>query len=151
MKHKVTKQYRTETGHRLMDYDGLCAHNHGHSYLWEVTATTDELSEKGMVVDFKDLKAAMEHVLKPFDHASVYRHDDPIADYMLAVPSTNMDMQRVMVFEWNPTAENFSKYAFEQIQRYLGQERADGAVSIYVVNVRVWETATSFADYGVSS
>jgi len=39
---RITKQYRTETAHRLMNYDGKCSHLHGHSYLWEVTAECDD-------------------------------------------------------------------------------------------------------------
>lgn len=148
--HKVTKQMRTETAHRLMEYNGLCAHNHGHSYLWEITATTYSLTDNGMVIDFKDLKVAMESVLEPLDHASVYRTDDPLGVSVAErFTATNGEQQRVFRFPWNPTAENFAKYAFDEIQKALDAvSLPSNQTKVKLVNVRVWETATSFADYG---
>ncbi|MDE7148907.1 MAG: 6-carboxytetrahydropterin synthase, partial [Bacteroidales bacterium] len=36
----VTKIFRFEMAHALPDYDGPCAHLHGHSYRLEVTLST---------------------------------------------------------------------------------------------------------------
>lgn len=135
----VTKQYRTETGHRLMDYDGKCSHAHGHSYLWEITVTGN-LDALGMVLDFKDLKEAIAKVLEPFDHAMILQEDDQLADFLLEIPATNGDIQRVITFSWNPTAENFAKHAGLQISRLLPED-------VYIERVKVWETATSFATW----
>ena len=140
---KVTKQLRTETGHRLTNYVGRCAHLHGHSYLWEVTALSSELDCKNMVMDFKDLKKAMNTVLDPLDHCMVFAPDDPllagrgitapesqtlknkggqrvlctVLDVLLA--STNGDVPRIIIWHDNPTAESFSKWALEKIQEEL--------------------------------
>lgn len=142
---EVTKQLRTETAHRLMDYDGRCAHLHGHSYLWEVTATAPELSSNGMIVDFKDLKAAMNTVLDEFDHALVLRNDDPLLspDLPPAVAlfkATNGKTPRLHLWRDNPTAENFAVYAAVEVQRLLPKH-------VRITRVRVWETATSYGEW----
>jgi len=143
---KVTKQYRTETGHRLSDYNGKCSHFHGHSYLWEVTVEAEHLSNNGMVVDFKDLKKAMVEVLEPLDHAMVLYHLDPIVaeheqqDLYNIFRATNGANPRLLIWPVNPTAENFALWASLEIQKLL-------PVSKTVTRVRVWETANSCATW----
>ena len=58
---RITKEFKFETAHALMGYDGLCKHIHGHSYELLVTVIghpiEDESNPKlGMVMDFGDLK-----------------------------------------------------------------------------------------------
>lgn len=136
----MTKTYRAEIAHRLMDYDGKCAHLHGHSYLFELTATANELDERGMVVDFKDLKRAMVKVLEPYDHATVLRHDDPLLAHESIFLSTNNESARLHIWAENPTAEVMAREFAVEIQLHLPTD-------ITVHNFRVWETATSHADW----
>lgn len=140
---KITREMRTETGHRLTSYSGRCANLHGHSYRWQVTARSSELDCKNMVMDFKDLKKAMNTVLDPLDHCMVFSPDDPLLVGMLvAAPeprmltneggqrvlctrlsvllaSTNGDVPRLIIWHDNPTAESFAKWALEKIQEEL--------------------------------
>jgi len=141
--HTVMKQMRTETAHRLMDYAGKCAHLHGHSYLWKVTATADKLTANGLVLDFKDLKKAMEEVLEPLDHALVLNIYDPIATAISGEKATDGSIQRVHLKEWNPTAENFAEWASSEIQLRLPTD-------ITVVKVVVFETETCCAEWNSS-
>lgn len=148
---QITKQLRTETGHRLVDYNGRCAHLHGHSYLWEVTVEAEHLTPNGMVADFKDLKAAMHVVLDPLDHCMVLAEDDPLyqinGDTALRklLEATNSKPPRLEIWPENPTAESFAKWAAEEIQKYIWETA--GVIDCTVVRVRVWETATSFAEW----
>ena len=142
----VTKQLRTETGHRLNNYDGRCSHMHGHSYLWEVTATAPALTDNGMILDFKDLKSAMNTVLDPLDHALVLAPDDPLV--VMQDPEQLHDMfratngkdPRLFVWHENPTAESFAAWAMLVIQDTLRE------TGITITKVKVWETATSYAE-----
>src|SRR5690606_11703435 len=52
----VTKRIDFCYGHRLLDYDGVCKHPHGHNAVVEVDVRTDELDGRNMVVDFSDIK-----------------------------------------------------------------------------------------------
>ena len=144
--HKVTKQYRTETGHRLSNYNGKCSHFHGHSYLWEVTVESEKLSDNGMVVDFKDLKKAMIQVLEPLDHAMVLSLQDPLVlektvnDLNDIFVATNGANPRLILWHNNPTAESFAQWAAIEIQTLL-------PIGVTITKVRVWETVNSFADW----
>lgn len=163
---QVTKEMRTETGHRLNNYDGRCSHLHGHSYKWCVTARSLSLDDKNMVMDFKDLKKAMNAVLDPLDHCMVLAPDDPLWEigqnarpesYGLAsfLTATNGAEPRLVKWHDNPTAESFAEWALESIQNKLcdlwinekGTIRNHCDNMPYeIVSVKVWETATSYAE-----
>lgn len=144
----ITKQYRAEIAHRLINYEGKCAHLHGHSYLFELTVTAPDLDDRGMLVDFKDVKAAMKHVLEPYDHALVLHRNDPLIQLLddvgtnifVAARGTNNESARLHLWEVNPTAEWMAITFAAEIQDALPRE-------IRVVRLRVWETATSFAEW----
>lgn len=136
---KVGKDYRTETGHRLLNYDGRCSHIHGHSYKWHVEVG-GSLDYRGMVIDFKDLKIAMDMALDPFDHALVLHEHDP---FIKAVPlATNGEPQRLILMTANPTAENLALAAGQRINGHL---RDMGFVDTTVTQITLKETETSIA------
>lgn len=137
---QVTKQYRTETAHRLLDYDGRCAYIHGHSYLWEVTVESNQLDKQGMVVDFKELKQAMDHTLDPLDHALVLHHQDPLLAQLSG-------QGRVIRWPKNPTAENYAEGCAQTVQSWFDARD----IPVVVVACRCWETATSYATWRKST
>jgi 6-pyruvoyl-tetrahydropterin synthase len=99
-----------------------------------------------MILDFKDLKEAMNTVLDPLDHALVLAHDDPLVatrtkDEVLELfKATNGKDPRLFIWPDNPTAESFADYALRVIQAILCHK------GITITKVRVWETATSYAE-----
>jgi 6-pyruvoyltetrahydropterin/6-carboxytetrahydropterin synthase len=128
----------TETCHLLPGHAGRCKNMHGHSYLWEVSLSSEELQTNGMVEDFSDLKKVMTEVLDPFDHAFVYHLGDRdsclLADHMMK----EFKIERFVPMMFPPTAENFAFYVWQKIRDHYPK---------MWVNVRCWETATSWAEY----
>ena len=167
---KITRQLRTETGHRLTNHVGRCAHLHGHSYLWEVTARSSELDCKNMVLDFKDFNKAISTVLDPLDHCMVLAPDDPLLERVALraetlhketalselsemLVATNGDVPRIIIWHDNPTAESFAKWALEKIHDELenlfvaNNPVTQGySMPYFISSVKVWETATSYAE-----
>ena len=137
----VTKEFKTETAHRLTNYNGRCAHLHGHSYRWVISVASAVL-DNGMVFDFKDLKKIMTRVLDPLDHCLVLAPDDPLLSWDIPVDqlfqATNGKKPRLKIWHENPTAESFADWAFDAIEEQLHS-------GVYVTSVTVWETATSYA------
>jgi len=145
MIHSITKQMMTETGHRLTNYNGKCAHLHGHSYRWEVTAESRDgaLDDRGMVGDFSELKGVMKLIIGEFDHAFLFSQHDPFVqhdEFWLLVKSTEGESGRVFIFDWNPTAENMAAHVLNKMQNLVAK------MPFRIVKVRVWETATSCAE-----
>lgn len=137
---RLTKEFRFEGAHALPNYDGLCRHIHGHSYILYVTIEgvpeQDRNSHKyGMIMDFKDLKAIVnEEVLNRFDHALVLRRDSP------GVNELSEQYGNVMVVDFQPTCENLIAYFAECIGRRLSK-----GVKLY--SLRLYETATSYVEW----
>jgi 6-pyruvoyltetrahydropterin/6-carboxytetrahydropterin synthase len=65
----VARCFEFQAAHHLPRHPGKCRRPHGHSYRLEVLCEGPVDPESGMVVDFADLKAAVqERVLDRFDH-----------------------------------------------------------------------------------
>ena len=71
----VTKRIDFCYGHRLLDYEGVCKHPHGHNAVVEVEVRTDRLDSRNMVADFSDIK----RVVKGLDRPRAGSQDDPAA------------------------------------------------------------------------
>ena len=73
----VTKRIEFCYGHRLLDYDGICKHPHGHNALAEIEVRTDSLDSRNMVADFSDIKRMVKGWIdRELDHKMILRHDD---------------------------------------------------------------------------
>lgn len=129
---KVVKLLEFCYGHRLLDYEGKCAHPHGHNARVEVVFASESLDSRGMVIDFVDIKKEVHAFLNnELDHKMLLRSDDPLVKVLQEMK------EPVFVMEANPTAENIAKLIFDFT-------RSKG---LPVVSVRLWETANSFAEW----
>ena len=130
--YSVTKKIDFCYGHRLLDYDGVCKHPHGHNAVVEVDVRTDKLDRRNMVADFSDIKRIVKGWIdSELDHKMILRHDDPMVGPLEALG------EPIFKLDSNPTVERIAKLIFD-MSRHQGLE---------VVAVRVWETPTSFAEY----
>ncbi|HEX6879802.1 MAG TPA: 6-carboxytetrahydropterin synthase, partial [Terriglobales bacterium] len=89
-----------------------------------VTLAGRDLDHAGLLLDFKDLKSVMKHVIDYLDHKMINDLE----------PFT----------ELNPSAENLAKYFFDQTNSRL-REVTNGRVGIK--SVTIFETDTSIATY----
>jgi 6-pyruvoyltetrahydropterin/6-carboxytetrahydropterin synthase len=129
---RVSREIDFCYGHRLLDYQGKCRYLHGHNGRAIITLEAAELDPLGMVVDFSEIKQAVQSwIEEALDHKMLLHHDDPILPYL------RQQGEPVFVMEANPTAENIAKLIF------------DYAVSrgFPVIEVRLWETDSCYATY----
>lgn len=130
--YRIAKEIEFCYGHRLLDYDGPCAHPHGHNGLVEIEMESEALDRRGMVYDFGDVKRAVKLWIDDnLDHRMVLRGDDPLVRYLEASGEPFYRMTE------NPTAENLARLVYEK-SREMG---------FPVSAVVFWETPTSRARY----
>jgi 6-pyruvoyltetrahydropterin/6-carboxytetrahydropterin synthase len=130
--YRVTCEVEFCYGHRLLKYEGNCRHLHGHNARVVIALEALELDDRGMVVDFGDIKREVqEWIDATLDHTMLLCRDDPI------LPVLQAHGERVFVMESNPTAENIARLIFEQTARS----------GLPVVEVIVWETEKCHASY----
>jgi len=130
--YSVTKKIEFCYGHRLLDYDGICKHPHGHNAIAEIEVRTDSLDPRNMVCDFSDIKRVVKGWIdKHLDHQMILRADDP-----LVRPLRELG-EPVFIAESNPTVEHIAKIIFDYTR----------SQNFHVVRVTVWETPSSFASF----
>jgi 6-pyruvoyltetrahydropterin/6-carboxytetrahydropterin synthase len=130
--YRVSKRIDFCYGHRLLDYDGVCKHPHGHNALAEIEVRTDQLDARNMVADFGDIKRLVKGWIdRELDHKMILRHDDPLVAPLQALG------EPIYLLDSNPTVERIARLIFDQTRTF----------GFDVVKVTVWETPTSFATY----
>lgn len=107
--------------HSLREYQGKCENLHGHNYKVEVELKGRALTKSGMVVDFTDLRAALDKVLSRLDH----KHLNDIKPFD----------------KINPTAENIAKLIYEEMLLKFNTQK------VKVHHVIVWESEGCRATY----
>ena len=136
--YSVTKRIDFCYGHRLLDYDGICKHPHGHNAVAEIEVRTGTLDNRNMVCDFSDIKRVVKGWIdRELDHKMILRARRPAGGAA-------------------PAARRAGLHRRQQSHRRAHREAASSTHArrrgFPVVRVTVWETPTSFADrtYGES-
>lgn len=119
-------------GHRLLEYQGKCAHLHGHNGKVEIELEAPGLDRLGMVVDFSEIGDALQGWIEEhLDHRMLLREDDPMCEVLSGMGEP---FHRMPV---NPTAEAIAKAIYDEAERRR----------FPVKRVRLWETEASVASY----
>jgi len=130
--YSVTKKIDFCYGHRLLDYDGVCRHPHGHNAVAEVEIRAEQLDTRNMVADFTDIKQIVKGWIdRELDHKMILRQDDPLVTMLASLG------EPMYLLDTNPTVERIARLIFD-ISREQG---------LPVSRVTVWETPTSWATF----
>lgn len=129
---RVSRQIDFCYGHRLMDYEGKCRYLHGHNGRAIITIEAAGLDERGMVLDFSEIKRVVSGWIdENLDHRMVLLRDDP------AVAALEKLGEPMFLMDANPTAENIAKLIYD-----FATEKG-----FPVVEVVLWETPNCSAMY----
>jgi 6-pyruvoyltetrahydropterin/6-carboxytetrahydropterin synthase len=129
---RVTREIDFCYGHRLLNYDGKCKHLHGHNGRAIIAIEGEKLDERGMVLDFSDIKRVVSTWIdENLDHRMLLHRRDPYVKVLqdLGEPLYLMDE--------NPTAENIARLIHE----------FTASRGFPVVETHLWETPHCFATY----
>lgn len=119
-RYALTVRSSFAAAHRLREYEGNCERLHGHNWLVEVTVESRELDSRGMAVDFRAIRGALQEILARLDHG--YLNDVPPFDVR------------------NPSSENLARYVYEEMEKRI-------AAPPRVSRVTVWESEDARAEY----
>lgn len=127
-----------DSAHFLSGYDGKCRNLHGHTWRIEAEICAETLRAegqcRGMITDFKDIKAALKEIADEFDHTLIFESGTLRPETVSALNAENFAMTEV---GFRPTAENFAAYIFRRL--------TDNGFT--VKRVSVFETPTNCAIY----
>ncbi len=109
------------SAHSLRNYPGDCSRLHGHNWGVEVMVYSNKLDEKGIAIDFREIKKQTKVVAKRLDH-----------QYLNEIKPFNV---------LNPTAENIAKYFFDEVGSLINNQ------DVRVKEVTIWETPRASVTY----
>jgi 6-pyruvoyltetrahydropterin/6-carboxytetrahydropterin synthase len=119
-------------GHRLLNYGGKCRHLLGHNGRAVIVLEGERLDERGMLVDFSDIKSSLRAWIEDnLDHRMILCANDP------AVPVLQSLNEPLYIIEQNPTAENIARLIYERAHEF----------GFPVIEVSLWETVRSSATF----
>jgi 6-pyruvoyltetrahydropterin/6-carboxytetrahydropterin synthase len=133
---KVTREIEFCYGHRLLNYQGKCRHLHGHNGRAVITLEGSALDERGMLVDFAEIKRKVQlWIDENLDHTMLLCREDPL------LPVLTERGERVFVMDCNPTAENIARLIYDQARK----------AGLPVTEVVLWETEHCCSTYAPRS
>lgn len=129
---RVTQEIDFCYGHRLLNYSGKCRHLHGHNGVAVIVLEAPQLDQRGMLVDFTDIKGVLRTWIdQELDHRMILHEADPV------LPTLREMGEPVYVIRENPTAENIARLIYERAREH----------GFPVLEVTLWETAKASATY----
>ena len=139
---RICRHEEFELAHLLDNYDGPCAHPHGHSYKAEITIEGTIDDETGMVMDFGKLKKTIKGIIPDHYFISDSRFDDE--DSFQAKLRALFDQygKRYKSWPFRPTAENMVCFFAKEIQKEL-------PANAFVVDIKLYETTNSYAQWRI--
>ena len=119
--YEVTIKQSFSAAHILKVIGGTCEKLHGHNFTVEVTVSSCELPDAGILIDFRLLKEWTEEILKELDHK--YLNE--------TLYFTNI----------NPSSENVARFIYVRISEKVKIYNLD------VSHVTVWESEDARVTY----
>ncbi len=130
--YRVVREIHFCYGHRLLNYSGKCRHLHGHNGKAVIALEAERLDERGMLVDFADIKKHVQSWIdENLDHNMLLSRHDPLLETLRARG------ERIFVMDENPTAENIARVIYDQAKR----------AGLPILEVTLWETESCHASY----
>jgi 6-pyruvoyltetrahydropterin/6-carboxytetrahydropterin synthase len=132
MTFRVSREIDFCYGHRLLNYAGKCKYLHGHNGRAIITIESAVLDERGMVLDFSDIKRVVSAWIdEQLDHRMLLHRSDPV------VPMLQQMHEPLFLMDANPTAENIAKLIFD----------FTASRGFPIVECKLWETPRCYATY----
>ena len=136
--YKIETEASFDAAHFLKGYQGKCKNLHGHR--WRVLAEAEGLSlssegpNRGMLLDFGDLKADLKAMTEALDHAFLVERGSLQEATVRALEAEGF---RLVFLPFPTTAENLSRYFFQALK----------AKGYPMSSVSVYETPNNRAVY----
>lgn len=127
-----------DLAHFLNDHKGKCKNIHGHRYKLIVKVKNSELGSgenRGMVIDFKDLKTYLKKIKDYYDHKLII--EDIIDNKELIDFFETQNTFDILLCNYRPTAEEMSRDIYNKLKN----------MGLDIYEVELFETPTNSCIY----
>jgi 6-pyruvoyltetrahydropterin/6-carboxytetrahydropterin synthase len=150
----ISRKGNFDSGHRVMNEFMKCFNIHGHTYLYELTFSFENMEEIGYAIDFKEIKrVGCQWIDDILDHGMILNpHDtkliDTTKDYgtKLWLMSLNGEGEYC-----NPSVENISREVFLAMEILFDEMYKKKSTGLKIHRVVIYETPNCWTEVKAAS
>lgn len=145
----ITRKGSFDSGHRVMNEFMKCFNLHGHTYLFELTFSFENMEEIGYAIDFKEIKrVGLQWIDDILDHGMIVNpHDTVVIEATEALGTKMWKMSLNGEGEYcNPSVENISKEIFLAMEILFDETYDQGGTGLKIHKVTIYETPNCSTD-----
>jgi len=139
----ISRKGNFDSGHRVMNEQFKCFNLHGHTYLYELTFSFENMEEIGYALDFKEIKRVFcEWIDEILDHGMLLNpHDKTVIDATKAIGTKLWLMSLNGEGSYcNPSVENISKEIFIAMDILSETLYRQSPTALRIHKVQIYET-----------
>lgn len=145
----ISRKGNFDSGHRVMNEFMKCFNIHGHTYLYELTFSFENMEEIGYAIDFKEIKRVfMQFVDDYFDHGMILNpHDTKLIETTQEYGTKLWLMSLNGKGEYcNPSVENIAKEVFLAMFGLGKFLYGDSHTKLEIHKVTIYETPNCWTE-----
>lgn len=145
----ITRKGNFDSGHRVMNEFMKCFNIHGHTYLYELTFSFQNMEDIGYAIDFKEIKRVFcQWIDDVLDHGMILNpHDTKLIEttreYGTKLWLMSLNGEGAYC---NPSVENIAKEVFLAMEILTNELYKKSKTGLKIDLVRIYETPNCFTD-----
>jgi len=150
----ISRKGNFDSGHRVMNEYMKCYNIHGHTYLYELTFSFENMEEIGYALDFKEIKRVFcQWIDDILDHGMILNPKDELLIQTTKQYGTKLwEMSLNGEGEYcNPSVENIAKEIFLAMDILSETLYGNSPTGLKIHNVKIYETPNCWTDCDRSS
>jgi 6-pyruvoyltetrahydropterin/6-carboxytetrahydropterin synthase len=150
----ITRKGNFDSGHRVMNEFMKCYNIHGHTYLYELTFSFENMEEIGYAIDFKEIKRVFcQWIDDVVDHGMILNPKDELLIQTTKEYGTKLWLMSLngKGNYCNPSVENIAKEIFLAMDILSKTLYGTAPTGLKIHNVKIYETPNCFTDCDRSS
>lgn len=148
-KQYISRKGNFDSGHRVMNEFMKCFNIHGHTYLYELTFSFENMEEIGYAIDFKEIKRVFcQWIDDILDHGMILNPKDE-----LLIQTTKEYGTKLWLMSLNgngeycnPSVENIAKEVFLAMEILTDTLYEMAPTGLEIHNVKIYETPNCWTD-----
>lgn len=145
----ISRKGNFDSGHRVMNERMKCFNVHGHTYLYELTFSFENMEEIGYAIDFKEIKRVFcQWIDDILDHGMILNpHDTNLIQTTKSLGSKLWLMSLNGEGEYcNPSVENIAKEVFLAVDILSNTLYKNAPTRLQIHKVTIYETPNCWTE-----
>jgi 6-pyruvoyltetrahydropterin/6-carboxytetrahydropterin synthase len=150
----ISRKGNFDSGHRVMNEFMKCFNIHGHTYLYELTFSFENMEEIGYAIDFKEIKrVGCQWIDDILDHGMILNAKDE-----LLIQTTREYKTKLWLMSLNgegeycnPSVENISREIFLAMEILFDEVYKNSETGLKIHRVTIYETPNCWTEVKAAS